>query len=32
MFTKAEKEALLKKLNEVLRANGLKGYKKLDDE
>ncbi len=32
MFTKAEKEALLKKLNEVLRANGLKGYRKLDDE
>ncbi|MEX4490836.1 DNA transformation protein TfoX [Haemophilus influenzae] len=32
MLSQAEKERLLKKLNEVLRKNGLKGYRKLDDE
>ena len=32
MLSQSEKERLLKKLNEVLRKNGLKGYRKLDDE
>lgn len=32
MLSQAEKERLLKKLNEVLRKNGLKGYRKLYDE
>lgn len=32
MLTKTEKEIALKKLNEVLRANGLNGYRKLNDE
>ena len=31
-LSQSEKERLLKKLNEVLRKNGLKGYRKLDDE
>ena len=32
MLSQSEKERLLKKLNEVLRKNGLKGYRKLNDE
>lgn len=31
-LSQSEKERLLKKLNEILRKNGLKGYRKLDDE